>query len=1280
MASFFRKFFQPRKPLQLPKKRTSGKLELLALEDRVTPAVFTSDSAGLITIQLAQNEAFTGLEVSVNNTIPYYATFTTTSANNVLGAQSAGLSVISPTQIRYTPANAFSGISILGTTAGTNESVTVGNGGVLLNDNNPNLNTFFSVGGGIDTFSATGLIQAAASGSITLNATGDISVAAINGYFADGDVRVTSTGGNITFGGNVFSGAGFYSTTNPTAGMVTKLASNVQVEENVVISGNLEIISSNAKINNSLLTGIHDLTIQGNIVGSGLNFELKSGEGNISVQGSIGSGGAMGNVVADGDGSFLVSGSVNANSITLGSTKSFANFVRFADTITVSEPQASSQQGLKITTTGAGNITLQKSVSALNAAVVELASAAGNIDVSAVNITSGTGRISLVSANGTISAGGITSSRGDIKVENSITGSATTHGNISTAGNGLITLKSAGTMNILGTVSSEHGGIIIQSERTGGVSTVQVKNTLTTTGSGNIFLKASSTGTNSVVVSKGATITSGGQLQIFATGTSNTINLASGSSVTAVGDVLGSGTGTLILSDSIVTSGQINLKNGLSSNPMGVQLAGDVLLKTTGSSKNIVLPAVDGNYALSLEATGTIAADAIGQATPLSSLNVVNSSGASFQGDFSVANVLLADSTNTISFSGNTSITSNLTTTAEPYSVSFGGSSTLIAGGPEFKNTGIISFAGTTSLPYGVTITGNSSSIASMGGTIVSDGALNVAAIANTNILAGTRLILNSASQGNTIASQITGAGAGNLQLLGVGTLTLSGNSSASYTGQIEVTSGTLIVSGKLGSLSEILVTSGTVNGPGGTMGVLKTTTGNVTPGGTLKTSGVALSAATNFNIAVVSSSVANNVDAAGTVSLGSAILNLTSVASGLRAGNQMTIVNNDGVDSINGTFAGLVEGATVSAKDSSGNTVNFRISYKGTDGSTGNDAVLTVTSVVPSQPAPAQPMVAGQPALNKFTAIGADAGGGPLVTITFANGTYTSFFAYASSFTGGVRVALGDVNGDGTAEVITGAGPGGGPQVNVYSVNTLSGAVALQTSFFAFSAPSFTGGVYVAAGQTNGDSFDDVIVGAGATGGSRVQVYAGSANGAVASSTLNDFFAYSPAFTGGVVVAAGDRNADGDDEVITAPASNGGYNIKSFDCNGTGNNPTVVDNFFAFNNTTARGGLSLAVGLFDAGNVADIVVGTSNAGFCVILNSQTSGIAGVPFENFAGAIRAGVAEDSNGQDYAVALAGPNGGPRISVFSVGASSLTETDNLFVMNPQFTGGLFGTPNL
>jgi hypothetical protein len=326
--------------------------------------------------------------------------------------------------------------------------------------------------------------------------------------------------------------------------------------------------------------------------------------------------------------------------------------------------------------------------------------------------------------------------------------------------------------------------------------------------------------------------------------------------------------------------------------------------------------------------------------------------------------------------------------------------------------------------------------------------------------------------------------------------------------------------------------------------------------------------------------------------------------------------------------------------------------------------------------------MVVGQPVLNKFTLTGTDAGGGPLVTVTFSDGTYTTFFAYASTFTGGVRVAAADVNGDGILDIVTGAGPGGGPQVNVFSFNS-TGEVVLRQSFFAFDDPSFTGGVYVAAGDTNNDHFDDVVIGAGAGGGPRVQVYAGSATGVVTSAPLNDFFAYASSFTGGVVVAAGDRTGDsfGNQEVITGPASNGGFNVKSFDVNGKGNNPTLVDNFFAFNDTTSIGGLSLASSPFSGGAVQDILIGSTNTQFGVVVD-QTGDSAPVtittnPFPGFTGAIRVGVAIDSNDTRYAIAAAGPGGGPVISLFSVGSNSLTQTDSLFVLNPAFTGGLFAS---
>src|SRR5207248_337231 len=87
-------------------------------------------------------------------------------------------------------------------------------------------------------------------------------------------------------------------------------------------------------------------------------------------------------------------------------------------------------------------------------------------------------------------------------------------------------------------------------------------------------------------------------------------------------------------------------------------------------------------------------------------------------------------------------------------------------------------------------------------------------------------------------------------------------------------------------------------------------------------------------------------------------------------------------------------------------------------------------------------------------------------------------FFAFDPNFTGGVYVAAGDVNRDGYADVIVGADAGGGPSVSVFSGKDGSRLLG----FFAFD-PNFTGGVRVASGDVTGDGFADIITGAGPGG-----------------------------------------------------------------------------------------------------------------------------------------------------------------------------------------------------
>jgi len=129
--------------------------------------------------------------------------------------------------------------------------------------------------------------------------------------------------------------------------------------------------------------------------------------------------------------------------------------------------------------------------------------------------------------------------------------------------------------------------------------------------------------------------------------------------------------------------------------------------------------------------------------------------------------------------------------------------------------------------------------------------------------------------------------------------------------------------------------------------------------------------------------------------------------------------------------------------------------------------------------------------------------------------------------------VAAGDLDGDGVSEILTAPGPGGSPHVEAFVLNAAH-QPEIVLSFYAYH-PAFMGGVFVGAGDVDGDGREEVITGADAGGSPHVRVF-GTGPAFSGLREVYSFLAYEPGFSGGVRVAAGDLNGDGAAEIIAAP------------------------------------------------------------------------------------------------------------------------------------------------
>jgi hypothetical protein len=352
-----------------------------------------------------------------------------------------------------------------------------------------------------------------------------------------------------------------------------------------------------------------------------------------------------------------------------------------------------------------------------------------------------------------------------------------------------------------------------------------------------------------------------------------------------------------------------------------------------------------------------------------------------------------------------------------------------------------------------------------------------------------------------------------------------------------------------------------------------------------------------------------------------------------------------------------------------------------------------------------------------RLDAFGVDAGGAPEVKV-YIPGLFqvASFLAFDPAFRGGVRVAVGDIDGDGIDDVVAGAGPGGGPHVQVFrGVECSPGPTCPlgltvdpnpAASFFAFD-PAFTGGVYVAVGNfdPSNDPSDDpsagpppckrheIVVAAGEGGGPHVKIFRNQTTGGAdcpagtplvldAASPIASFMAFDPAFTGGVRVAAGDLNDDSLADLVVGAGPGGGPHVMAFQNLSAGavfgglDVATPVASFFAFDPAFAGG---VYVGLHGPLDRRDLVVGAGAGGGPHVVVIQNTG-AGTAFgfnltaplasffafdSDFTGGVRVG---SPVGLPFLHLTTGPGGGGFVKTMAIMSPLVPPLDIAFGSAP------------
>jgi hypothetical protein len=213
--------------------------------------------------------------------------------------------------------------------------------------------------------------------------------------------------------------------------------------------------------------------------------------------------------------------------------------------------------------------------------------------------------------------------------------------------------------------------------------------------------------------------------------------------------------------------------------------------------------------------------------------------------------------------------------------------------------------------------------------------------------------------------------------------------------------------------------------------------------------------------------------------------------------------------------------------------------------------------------------------------------------------GTLVDTFAGENFTTIGLYLAVGDINGDGKAEIAVSPDQGGGARIQVFSFS--DGALVQAGNFFGIDDAAFRGGGRIALGDVNGDSVLDLVVGAGFGGGPRIAIFDGTdllTSAQKPAKLVGDFLVFEPGLRDGVFVSAGDLDGDGKADLIFGGGPGGGPRVSAFSGADTINDGALpispIANFFAFD-ASQRGGVRVTAKDVDGDDQLDLIAASGD-------------------------------------------------------------------------------------